>query len=581
MNINYYDVLIIGGGYGGIFTLKYCLEENLKVLLLEKNNEYGGVWNINNSPSVYANTYSVTSKYYLSITDYPIPEEYPEFPHHSLVYEYMKNYVKHFKLEQYMSLNSNVIQIYKEKNIESESSNIINNNNLWNISYKKNFVDVTVNAKNIILCTGQNSRCINMPDINYSKFKGKIIHASEFDETFRNKYCLNKSVLVFGGSDTAADIADELTNNMYSNYGKNNNYANYGSTAPNDSVSKYKTIVYMSMCKGRWFQRRNLGTNPADMFYNRIVDTVKKIFGKQVINDSFPNELQLWWGKGGSQIKEWYPKAGYLNSYYVKSSNVVNKVSLGEIIPKACILEIKENSVVFESINNKEDIESEQNKENLETEQNNEVKIDTIIFATGYKGMKCFNEIPEYITNGKYYDHIFLIEDPSVVKIGFIRPYLTSIPMIIEMQARYVSQVFSNKIKLPTKDIMEQEYKNMKDKQSKEFSYDYERVQGIIDPYDYMDIIANKIGAVPNLLNILVEDPQLFYLCMFGSWSHYYYTLNDKNPTKKQIAKEQFLILKDNPTSQQISGKIQSGINNVIFIIIIIIVLLFIYMLKK
>ena len=84
-----HDIIIIGSGWAGLCSMKHCLEEGLTGIILEKNEGSGGVWNIENSPSVYANTYSVTSKYYLSMSDFPIPESYPEFPHHSQVMEYM------------------------------------------------------------------------------------------------------------------------------------------------------------------------------------------------------------------------------------------------------------------------------------------------------------------------------------------------------------------------------------------------------------------------------------------------------------------------------------------------------------
>jgi len=196
------DVIIIGGGWAGIFTLKHCLEENLSCILIEKSSEYGGVWNVNNSPSVFPNTYSVTSKHYLSITDFPIPDDYPEFPHHSLVYKYMKSYVKHFNLYKYMSLDSKVERIVK--------------NNGWNVTYVKDGVTHTIAGKQLAICTGQNSRCIQMPSIDYSRFKGTIIHANDYNETFRQQHCVHKKVLVYGGSDTSGDIAEELTNNMYS-----------------------------------------------------------------------------------------------------------------------------------------------------------------------------------------------------------------------------------------------------------------------------------------------------------------------------------------------------------------------------
>jgi hypothetical protein len=118
------------------------------------------------------------------------------------------------------------------------------------------------------------------------------------------------------------------------------------------------------------------------MFYNRTIDNLFKLFEKKVVVDHiFVPDLEFWWGKGGSGIKEWQPKAGYLNSYYVKSANIVNKVSLGEIIPKGNIETIHSHSVTFVD--------------------GTEEKVDTIIFATGYAGMNCMYEIPENIKKYK------------------------------------------------------------------------------------------------------------------------------------------------------------------------------------
>jgi len=368
-----------------------------------------------------------------------------------------------------------------------------------------------------------------MPSLDYSKFKGKVIHANEYNETFRQDHCVHKKVLIYGGSDTSADIADELTNNMYS--------------------KDEKTKVILSFKKGRWIQRRNLGTNAADMFYSRTLNATIKMFHKKIIIDSiFVPYLEYWWGKSGSNIKEWQSKAGYLNSYYVKSSNIVNKVSLGEIVPKGNIETIQTHSVSFVD--------------------GTEEDVDTIIFATGYAGMNCMYEIPESIKKGEYYHHLFLIEDPSVVKVGFIRPYLTSIPMLIEMQSRYVAKVFSNKVHLPSRMRMKWDYNAMKEKQSKEFSYDYERVQGIVDPYDYMDLMGYAIGAIPSFFMNL----ELWKVVYFGSWSPYYYMLNHPDKHKRDIAKTEIMKLKTHETSSLIT---KLFLSNFIFIFILFFILIF------
>jgi dimethylaniline monooxygenase (N-oxide forming) len=182
--MNEYDVVIIGSGWAGICTMKHCLEENLTGIILEKTDDYGGVWNIKNTPSVYANTYSVSSKLYLSMSDFPIPESYPEFPHHTLVMEYLRMYTKNFDIEKYISLNSEVVNIEKK-------------NNKWYTIYNTKSGSNIIISKNIALCTGHNSICLNNPEIDTSNFKGQIIHASKYDDNFKNQ-CLNKRVLIYG-----------------------------------------------------------------------------------------------------------------------------------------------------------------------------------------------------------------------------------------------------------------------------------------------------------------------------------------------------------------------------------------------
>lgn len=111
--IDKYNTIIIGSGISGLFTLKHLIDEgNTNVLVLDKNPEPFGVWNINNKPSVFENTYAVSSKLYMTISDFPIPEEYPEFPHHSLILQYYKNYAKHFNLYSYLRQNVEVISVH-------------------------------------------------------------------------------------------------------------------------------------------------------------------------------------------------------------------------------------------------------------------------------------------------------------------------------------------------------------------------------------------------------------------------------------------------------------------------------------
>ena len=115
--MNSYNTIIIGSGISGIFTLKHLIEEgNKNVLVLDKNPEPFGVWNINNKHSVFENTYAVSSKLYMTISDFPLPEKTPEFPHHSIILNYYKAYANHFNLYEYIKQNVTVYSVKKNNN---------------------------------------------------------------------------------------------------------------------------------------------------------------------------------------------------------------------------------------------------------------------------------------------------------------------------------------------------------------------------------------------------------------------------------------------------------------------------------
>ena len=232
------------------------------------------------------------------------------------------------------------------------------------------------------MCTEQNSSCLNYPNIDTSNFKGKIIHASKYDQTFMNE-CMNKKVLIYGGSDTAFDISLELSNNIYRENKDIYGNIEFGYAGSDGSINNNKTIIYISMRKGRWIQRRTFGGyGPADMFYSRTLDFLIKNTSKYLTRYVFTPNLEFWWGKNGHGIKEWVTNVGYLNGYYIKTADILPKVSFGEIIPLKDVVTI--------------------NSTNIITIDDKIIDIDIIIFATGYTGLSCYKFISDYIKNGNY-----------------------------------------------------------------------------------------------------------------------------------------------------------------------------------
>ena len=133
-------------------------------------------------------------------------------------------------------------------------------------------------------------------------------------------------------------------------------------------------------------------------------------------------------------------------------------------------------------------------------------------------------------------------------------------------------KVIAKKVNLPDTLTMQKLYNTMKLKQSLEFNYDYKRVEGIIDPYDYMNNIAGKINAIPSLFHLL-SKPVLLYYIIFHSWSHFFYRLNDSDIIKQELAKEQIFNLDKNETSKYINM-----ISYMLFLLILCLSIFFLYL---
>ena len=84
-------VCIIGAGSSGIVTGKTLSQSGIDFDCYEKGSFIGGVWKYNNDndlSSAYKSLHINTSKQMMSFSDFPMPNNYPDYPHHSLIFDY-------------------------------------------------------------------------------------------------------------------------------------------------------------------------------------------------------------------------------------------------------------------------------------------------------------------------------------------------------------------------------------------------------------------------------------------------------------------------------------------------------------
>ncbi len=184
---------IIGAGASGIAACKTLKENNIDFDCYEKGSDVGGLWwfnNDNGQNSIYKSLCINTSRQMMSYSDYPMPDDYPDYPHHSLIHQYFSNYVDHFGFRNNIHFKTAVTNIVK---VEEK----------YFVTTDKN---ETYEYDAVLVCNGHhwNPRYVNFD----GTFDGKTLHAHDYKtlDGFEDK-----EVLIIGIGNSAVDIACELT----------------------------------------------------------------------------------------------------------------------------------------------------------------------------------------------------------------------------------------------------------------------------------------------------------------------------------------------------------------------------------
>jgi cation diffusion facilitator CzcD-associated flavoprotein CzcO len=90
-------ICVVGAGPSGIAAAKNCILFGLNVVVFEKGDKVGGNWVFNvktGHSSVYENTHIISSKVWSEYEDFPMPDEYPDYPSHRQLQAYFESYAR-------------------------------------------------------------------------------------------------------------------------------------------------------------------------------------------------------------------------------------------------------------------------------------------------------------------------------------------------------------------------------------------------------------------------------------------------------------------------------------------------------
>jgi dimethylaniline monooxygenase (N-oxide forming) len=102
---------VVGAGSSGIAAAKALHDAGIAFDCFEKGERVGGNWvfeNSNGMSSAYRSLHINTSRERMQYSDFPMPKDYPDFPHHSLIAAYFDAYVDHFGFRDRIAFETGV-----------------------------------------------------------------------------------------------------------------------------------------------------------------------------------------------------------------------------------------------------------------------------------------------------------------------------------------------------------------------------------------------------------------------------------------------------------------------------------------
>jgi cation diffusion facilitator CzcD-associated flavoprotein CzcO len=190
-------ICVIGAGPCGLTALKNLRQAGCRnVVCYEESLGIGGNWAYTDDPgriSVPECTHIISSRRMSSFDDFPMPEDYPDFPSHRQLLAYFTDYARAFRLEPHIRLGSHVEQC------------TLDSDGRWTVRVSADGGTRAETFDALLVCSGHHREPF-IPE-HPGTFGGRIIHSSAYKrpDPFRGQ-----RVLVVGAGNSAADVAVDV-----------------------------------------------------------------------------------------------------------------------------------------------------------------------------------------------------------------------------------------------------------------------------------------------------------------------------------------------------------------------------------
>ncbi|MEX1142529.1 MAG: NAD(P)-binding domain-containing protein [Thermoleophilaceae bacterium] len=386
-------VCIIGAGSSGIASCLALHARGIDFDCFEKGSHVGGNWrygNDNGMSSAYESLFINTSRRAMAYASYPMPDDYPDYPHHTQIAAYFDDYVDNFGLRELIRFRTEVTHV-----APAAAGG-------WDVTVRPvgGGGEQIARYDAVMVANGHHWD----PRWPEPPFPGEldegvdVIHAHHYTTTEGYE---GKDVLVLGIGNSACDIAVD--------------------------TSRVSSRTFLAMRRGAWILPKYVRGTPLDELApewgSRLPFAIQRFFLTLTVARAQGDPTVFGLPKPDHRIGEAHPTV---------SSDLLPRIGHGRIAVKPNVARLEGDSVRFED--------------------GSVERVDKVVYCTGYKISFPFLDRDLLDPSGDnridLYRRVVHPDLPGLYFIGLVQP-LGAIMPIAELQSEWVADLLEGRVELP------------------------------------------------------------------------------------------------------------------------------------